>query len=412
MNDTKAKVELLAPAGDIEKLKFACDYGADAVYIGAGAFGLRTSSKNFDFQEMKEGIDYAHQRGVKVYLTLNIFAHNDDIDRFDFFLEQIKDLDFDAFIASDAGIISMLLEKFKEKEVHLSTQASATNYKTAKFWHKQGLSRIILARELSIDEIAYMKKKIPEDLELEVFVHGAMCMSYSGRCLISNFMTGRDANRGACAQPCRWKYKIVEEKRPDQKYELVEDERGSYLFNSKDLCGAEYIPALIEAGVSSLKIEGRSKSIYYVAQLCRVYRELIDRYYDDKENFIIDEKMLFELSSVSHREYTSGFLKKKADADSHLYGKSSYIRKYDFIAIVLSYDEEKEMWLIEQRNKFEKGEKVEIIGPNFASFDIDIDEIYDEDMNLIESARHAKQKVYLKIQHKLGKNFILRRLSK
>ncbi len=255
MNNIK-KVELLAPAGDLEKLKFAIDYGADAVYIGGEFLGLRTSTKNFNIPELKEGLDYAHSKGRKVYLTLNAIPHNDDIELLKDYLEDLRPLNIDAVILSDPGVFSVVRESLPNMEVHLSTQANNTNYMSAKFWHSQGVSRIILARELSIDEISEMKVKLGSEPELEAFIHGAMCMSYSGRCLLSNYMTGRDSNRGACAQPCRWKYKIIEEKRPDEEYEIQEDERGTYIFNSKDLCGIALLKELIESGLSSLKIDG------------------------------------------------------------------------------------------------------------------------------------------------------------
>ncbi|PID82842.1 MAG: peptidase U32 [Clostridiales bacterium] len=402
------KVELLAPAGDLEKLVFAVDYGADAVYIGGEVFGLRTSTKNFTYEKMKEGIAYAHSKNVKVYLALNAIPHNEDIDLLEDYLKEISDLDIDAFIISDPGIFITVKQTLPNAELHLSTQANNTNYKSADFWFSQGISRVILARELSISEIVDMKSKINKDLELEVFIHGAMCMSYSGRCLLSNYMTGRDANRGSCAQPCRWKYKVVEEKRPDQSYEIEEDENGTYIFNSKDLCGITLVKQLIESGVSSLKIEGRAKSIYYVSEVVRVYREAIDTYYKDPENFKVKQKWIDELTTVSHREYTTGFLLKKPDENSHLYNSSAYVRNYDFVGVVLEYDENTGLALVEQRNKFVLGQEVEIIGPKYKSFKIVINELYDEKMNPIDSAKRAKEKIYIRVNQKVSLRDILR----
>ncbi len=402
------KVELLAPAGDIDKLIYAVDYGADAVYIGGEVFGLRTSTKNFTIQTMKEGVQYAHKKGVKVYLALNVIAHNDDIDILESYLDEITDVDIDAFIISDPGILMTVKEKFPSAELHLSTQANSTNYRSATFWHSQGVSRVILARELSLTEIEALNSKIPSTLETEVFIHGAMCMSYSGRCLLSNYMTGRDSNRGACAQPCRWKYKIVEEKRQNDEYEVEEDEGGTYIFNSKDLCGLGFLKELVESGVSSLKIEGRAKSVYYVSAVVRVYREAIDSYYENPDNFVVKDVWLEELKSVSHREYTTGFLSHKPDADSHLYGTSAYIRNYDFVGVVLSYEEKTKLACIEQRNKIVIGDEVEIIGPGYRNYKLKITEMYDEKMQAIESAPHPKQRIYIKTDYPLKLRDILR----
>lgn len=409
MDKNKKKVELLAPAGDLEKLKFAVDYGADAVYIGGEFLGLRTSTKNFNLEDLKEGLSYAHEKNAKVYLTLNAIPHNDDIELLGNYLDQLKDLAIDAIILSDPGVFSVVKEKMPDMELHLSTQANNTNYMSAKFWFSQGISRVILARELSIDEISEMKKKLGDKPELEAFIHGAMCMSYSGRCLLSNYMTGRDSNRGECAQPCRWKYKLVEEKRPDEQYEIQEDERGTYIFNSKDLCGISLIKELIESGLSSLKIEGRSKSIYYVAEVVRVYRKAIDEYYKAPESFQVDPNWIEELQSVSHREYTTGFLIDKPKADSHLYGTSAYVRNYEFLGVVLDYDEETKIATIQQRNKICIGEEIEIIGPNYFSLNMAIKELFDEKGRHIESAPHPKQIIRFPVSQKLEKNFILRK---
>lgn len=406
------KVELLAPAGDLEKLIFAIDYGADAVYVGGEFLGLRTSTKNFSLEDLREGLSYAHARDKKVYLALNAIPHNDDIDLLKQYLKDLNGIGIDAFIVSDPGVLSVVKEMMPQAEIHLSTQANNTNYMSANFWHKQGVSRIILARELSIDEIVVMAKNIEEGLELEAFIHGAMCMSYSGRCLLSNYMTGRDANRGACAQPCRWKYKIIEEKRPEEVYDVEQDERGTYLFNSKDLCGMPMIKDLIESGLSSLKIEGRSKSIYYVSEVVRVYREAIDSYYRDAKDFEVDEEWIEELKSVSHREYCSGFLLGKPDSDSHLYGTSAYVRNYDFLGVVESYDKESCTARVQQRNKISVGDEVEIIGPKYFSYSMKIESMTDENGASIDAAPHPKQYVNIPVNVELGKNYIIRKKLK
>ncbi len=406
------KVELLAPAGDLEKLIFAVDYGADAVYIGGEYLGLRTSTKNFTIDDIKYGLDYAHERGVRVYLTLNAIPHNEDVDLLYEYLEEIKGLDIDAFIVSDAGVFSVIKEVVEDAEIHISTQANNTNYLSAMFWYKQGAERVILARELSLEEIKEMQEKIDPNLEIEVFIHGAMCMSYSGRCLLSNFMTSRDANRGACAQPCRWKYKIVEEQRPENEYEIMEDERGSYIFNSKDLCAIVLMKDLIEAGVSSLKIEGRSKSIYYVSEVVRIYREAIDTYYKDPENFEVKEEWIKELQTVSHREYTTGFLLGKPNEDSHIYGTNSYVKNHDFLGIVLESkkrEDGKFQNIIQQRNKVCVGDEIEVIGYNYFSYKFVLEELYNEKGEAIENAPHPKQIIQIPMDIELGKNYILRK---
>jgi len=330
------KVELLAPAGDLQKLKFAIIYGADAVYIGGQIFGMRDKAKNFSYEDMKEGVEFAHERGKKVYITLNIIPHNDDLIHLEEYLEKIKDIGFDAVIVSDPGTLMYIKEFAPDLEVHLSTQANNTNYMSAKFWHNQGISRVILARELSFEEIKDISDKTPETLELEAFVHGAMCISYSGRCLLSNYMTDRDANRGQCAHACRWKYKLVEEKRPDEAYPVVETEEGTFFFNSKDLCMIEFIPELIQSGLSSLKIEGRMKSVYYVANIVRVYREAIDLYYSNPEKFKYNPEWLTEIQKASHRKFTTGFYYNKPTEEDQLYTSSSYDRYYNFTGIVLT----------------------------------------------------------------------------
>ncbi len=403
------KVELLAPAGDLEKLKYALIYGADAVYIGGQIFGLRASARNFSIEEMEEGIKFAHERGKKVYVTLNIIPHNDDLEELPGYLDKLNKINVDAVILSDPGTLMYVQEYAPDLEVHLSTQANNTNYMSAKFWHKQGVSRIVVARELSFEEIGQVKKNIPEDLELEGFIHGAMCISYSGRCLLSNYMANRDANRGECAHPCRWNYYLVEEKRPGEYIKVTEDEKGTYFFNSKDLCMIEYIPELLNCGLYSLKIEGRMKSIYYVANTVRVYRKAIDEYIKDPENYELNAKWIEELSKVSHRKFTSGFYLNKPSEDDQLYSTSSYIREYDFLGIVLDYDKESGMALVEQRNRMFKGDEIEIIGPDYKGFKQEIKKMLNDKDEEIDVAPHAQQKIKIYMDNPVEKYYILRR---
>ncbi len=404
------KIEILAPAGDLEKLIFAVDYGADAVYFGGSGFSLRAAAGNFTLEEMQTGIAYAHEHGCRVYMTINIFAHNEDIEEFPPFMESIRDLDIDAFLVSDPGLIHMLRSLRPDAEIHLSTQANTTNYMTARFWYDNGVRRIVAAREMSLEELREFREKIPSDMEIEVFVHGAMCMSYSGRCLLSNFMVGRDANRGACAHPCRWKYSLVEEKRPGEYFPVEEDERGSYIFNSRDLCMIEHMPDLIEAGIASAKIEGRMKSIFYLASVLRVYRAAVDSYYLDPEHFRFREQWLEELSKASHRHFTTGFFYGKPDQDSQNYESSAYIRDYTFVGIVKSYDPETGIAEIEQRNHFRRGQILEIFGPgNTGFFQQTARDMKNEEGEAIEAAPHPQQTVFMPVDHPVRKNDMLRR---
>lgn len=403
------KIELLAPAGDLDKLKFAILYGADAVYIGGEIFGLRASSRNFSKEQMLEGLEFAHSRGKRVFLTMNIIPHNEDLDALEEYIDMLKDLPFDAFILSDPGTLMFLKSKMPEAEVHLSTQANNTNYMSAAFWHQQGIKRVILARELSFEEIATIREKTPETLELESFVHGAMCISYSGRCLISNYMTARDANKGECSHPCRWKYSLVEEKRPGEYFPIEQDEHGTYFFNSKDLCMIEFIPDLINSGLSSLKIEGRSKSVYYVANIVRVYREAIDRYYQDPENYRFDPLWIEEIQKASHREFTTGFYNEKAGIESQLYTSSAYVREYDFIGLVKSYDENTGLAVIEQRNRIFKGDEIEVMGPNYFAYEQAVSEMFDSKGQMIDVAPHAQQTISIKMDQPVKPFDILRK---
>lgn len=407
------KIELLAPAGDLEKLKIAVDYGADAVYFGGADFSLRAGASNFTHEEMAEGAEYAHKRGRRVYMTVNIFAHNEDIAKLPEYLESIKDIDIDAFLISDPGIFAIFKEIMPEAELHLSTQANTTNYMTAKFWHSQGIKRIVAAREMSFDELREFRASIPEDMEIEAFVHGAMCISYSGRCLMSNFMVSRDANRGACAHPCRWNYALMEEKRPGEYFPVDEDSRGTYVFNSKDLCMIEHIPEIIESGIDSAKIEGRMKTIFYVATIVRVYREAIDSYYADPKNYRFKPEWLTELLKVSNRHFTTGFFLGKPDDEAQNYESSAYIRDYDFIGIVCSYDDLTGYAIVEQRNKFTVGDEVEVFGPGNADFFTQkIEQIFDDMGEIIETAPHAQQIVNVKMRYPVGAKYMIRRKRK
>lgn len=403
------KVELLAPAGDLEKLRYAITYGADAVYIGGQTFGLRASAKNFNFEDIKKGVEFAHSRGKKVYVTLNIIPHNDDLEYLPEYLKELNEVDVDAVILSDPGTLMYVQEYAPNLEVHLSTQANNTNYASAKFWHKQGVSRIILARELSFEEIKKINSEIPDTLETEAFMHGAMCISYSGRCLLSNYMSNRDSNRGECSQPCRWNYYLVEEKRPGEYMKVTEDEKGTYFFNSKDLCMIEHIPELIESGLASLKIEGRSKSIYYVANTVRAYRKAIDEYYNSPSEYEYNTEWLDELKKVSHRKFTPGFYNGKPDGDAQVYESSAYDRSYDFIGVVLEYDAETKLAKIEQRNRIFKGDTIEIIGPDYKGFDQTIEIMYNSEDEEIDVAPHAQQIIKIKMDNPVESYYMLRR---
>lgn len=404
------RAELLAPAGDLEKLKMAIIYGADAVYIGGEKFGLRSASKNFTAEEMKEGIEFAHSRGKRVYVTCNIIAHNEDLADIDSYFKHLQSMNVDAIIISDPGFLMIAKEAVPDMELHLSTQANTTNYKSAAFWHSMGIKRIVTARELSLKELSELKANIPETLEIETFVHGAMCMSYSGRCLISNYMTSRDANRGECAQPCRWNYSLVEEKRPGEYFPVEQDERGTYFFNSKDLCLINHIPELIDAGIDSLKIEGRIKTSYYVATVVRAYRMAIDAYYENQKEWAIDPLWYEELTKVSHRDFTTAFFEDNEMINAQNYGSSSYIRNYDFIGLVKDYDFENQTALIEQRNKFSVNDEVEIIGPDITEpIKLKITHIFDLKNNELNDANLPKQLFYIKSDQPLKENYIVRR---
>ena len=400
-------IELLAPAGDLEKLRIAIDYGADAVYCGGEQFSLRTASRNFTIEELAEGLDYAHNKGKKVYLTLNIFAHNEDLPDFYAYMDEIKDLPIDAFLISDPGILQWMRENRPDAELHLSTQTNTTNKLSALYWHKQGAKRIVLARELSLKEIAEIKRETPDTLELEAFVHGAMCISYSGRCLLSNYLAGRDANRGACAHPCRWSYNLVEEKRPGEYYPVVEDYRGTYILNSKDLCMIQHLPALINAGVNSLKIEGRVKSVFYVATVTDAYRKAIDAYLEEGDDWFCSESWLEEVGKASHRHFTTGFYFGKPGEEDQNYKSSQYISEYEFTGIVKDYDERTRLATVEQRNKMSLGDKIEFFGPGIEPFVQTLEYMTDEDGMLLESAPHAQQILKIRTIRPVKENYMV-----
>ena len=403
------KPELLAPGGSLEKLKTAIDYGADAVYIGGEAFGLRAAAENFSIEQMSEGIKYAHERGKKVYLTANIIPHNDDMDKFGEFVEEIRPLGFDAVLVADLGMFSVLRKKAPEIPLHISTQANNVNYESAKMWYELGAKRVVLAREMSLEEIKRIREETPNELELEAFVHGAMCISYSGRCLLSNYMTARDANHGECAHPCRWNYSLVEQTRPGEYMPVFENDRGTFIFNSKDLCMIEHIPEIVDSGITSLKIEGRVKTAYYLATVIKAYREEIDRYISDPGGYKFDERQMQELCKVSHRPYYTGFYFGRPDSKAQVYTDSSYIREYDLIGIVIGYDEEKKVAYITQRNRFFEGDEIEILQPGEEYFTQKVENLEDEDGNHVEVANHAEMILRLEVKKPVCKGAMLRK---
>ena len=402
-------VELLIPASSLEVLKIAVIYGADAVYIGGEVFGLRAKAKNFSMEDMAEGIQFAHEHGVKVYVTANILAHNGDLEGVREYFTQLKEIKPDALIISDPGIYTIAKEICPEIERHISTQANNTNYGTYQFWWNQGAKRVVTARELSLNEIAEIRKNIPDEMEIETFVHGAMCISYSGRCLLSNYFTGRDANQGACTHPCRWKYAVVEEKRPGEYLPVYENERGTYIFNSKVLCMIEHIPELIEAGIDSFKIEGRMKTALYVATVARTYRKAIDDYLTSPEKY--KENMdwyLEQISNCTYRQFTTGFFFGKPSEESQIYDNNTYIKEYTYLGIVGERNEEG-LYRIEQRNKFSVGEQIEVMKPDGRNIPVTVKRIVDENGNEMESAPHPKQVLYIDLGQELEMYDILRR---
>ncbi|MBR0380136.1 MAG: U32 family peptidase [Mogibacterium sp.] len=405
----RPKLELLAPAGDMEKLKTAVDFGADAVYFGGEMFSLRAGAGNLSVPEIEKAMDWMHERGAKGYMTVNIYPHNGDILPLRDYISKIRHIPVDAFLVSDPGVMGLLREQIPDAEIHLSTQANTTNYLSAAFWAAQGVKRIVAAREVSLEELAVMRENLPADIELEAFVHGAMCISYSGRCLLSNFMAGRDANRGACTHPCRWKYSLVEEQRPGEYYPVEEDDRGSYIMNSRDLCMIDRIPDLADAGVYSLKIEGRMKSMYYVATVVSAYRAAMDAYLADPAGYRFDPAWYDELCKASHREFTHGFYYNKPTDKDQNYLTSDYIRDYSFVGLVRDTNEKSDLTTVEQRNKFSVGDTVEIFGPHTAYWEETIEEMYDEDEEPVESAPHPQQILRIRFKRTPGEGFIIRK---
>ena len=403
------KVELLVPAGSLEVLKVAVDYGADAVYIGGQAYGLRAKADNFSIEEMKKAVKYAHAKNAKVYVTANIFAHNYDIEGMKAYFEQLKDTGVDAVLVSDPGIFMLAKEIMPDMELHISTQANNTNYLTYNFWYNMGAKRVVTARELSLVEIKQIREHIPEDMEIESFMHGAMCISYSGRCLLSSYFTGRDANRGACTHPCRWKYHIVEETRPGEYMPVNEDDRGTYIFNSKDLCMIEHIPEMIDAGIDSFKIEGRMKTALYVATVARTYRKAIDDYMESPELYRSNmEYYKSEIAKCTYRQFTTGFYFGKTDQDSQIYDNNTYIKNCTYIGNVQEVTEDG-LVAFEQKNKFSVGKEIECMNFDGTNTVCRVEEIYNDRMEPMESAPHPKMQLYVKLDRPVSAGMILRR---
>lgn len=403
---TMNKIELLAPAGNLEKLKMAVLYGADAVYFGGQNFGLRAKAKNFDLGDIEKGVKFCHRHNVKAYVTVNIIPHEDDLKDLENYIQFLDNIEVDALIVADPGILSIIKKTAPHMEIHLSTQANTTNSQSANFWYEQGVKRIVLARELSLKEIKEIQSKKNIGLELEVFIHGAMCISYSGRCLLSSFMAERHANLGDCAQPCRWKYALQEESRPGEYFPIAEDENGSFILNSKDMCMFHHLKDILDAGIKYLKIEGRMKSSYYVATVVRSYRQAIDNI----NNKDFDREYWFnEILKASHRDFTTGFYYGNPKGEGQLYTSSSYIREYDYIGWIKDFDKATKIATVEQRNKFSLGEEVEIFGPNIKHIDYKIEKIIDDKGNKLESAPHPQQIIKMKIDEDIKENYLIRR---
>lgn len=426
----REKPELLIPASSLEVLKTAVIFGADAVYIGGEAFGLRAKAKNFSMEEMAEGIVFAHAHGVKVYVTANILAHNNDLSGAEAYFAELRDMkpeQPDALIISDPGMFTIAKQVWPQVEIHISTQANNTNYQTYLFWWNLGAKRVVSARELSLAEIAEIRAQIPEEMEIESFIHGAMCISYSGRCLLSNYFTGRDANQGACTHPCRWKYAVVEEKRPGEYLPVYENERGTYIFNSKDLCMVEYIPEIVAAGIDSLKIEGRMKTALYVATVARTYRKAIDDYFASEEQYRSNmDWYQAEISKCTYRQFTTGFYFGKPDENTQIYDSNTYVNEYTYLGIIEQLAEQhiagnkcegngtdcaevaqrevsengvccKTLARIEQRNKFCVGDMIEIMKPDGNNIAVRVLGMYNADMEPVESCPHSKQEIWLEL---------------
>ena len=400
--DSIKRPELLIPAGSLEVLKVAVDYGADAVYIGGDVFSLRAKAKNFSAEDMAAGIEYAHSKNVRVHVTANILAHNGDIANAEDYFKQLKELKPDALIISDPGMFMTARRVCPEIDIHISTQANNTNYETCRFWYEQGAKRIVTARELSLKEIKEMREKIPADLELESFIHGAMCISYSGRCLLSNYFTGRDANKGACTHPCRWKYAVVEESRPGEYLPIEENERGTFIFNSKDLCMIEHIPELLDAGIDSYKIEGRMKTALYVATVARTYRRAIDRCLESREGYLADmEWYKKEIASCTYRQFTTGFYFGRTDENSQIYDSNTYINECIYLGKVAESRIEADgsrIYRVAQKNKFSVGEELEVMKKDGRDIHVKCVSMFDGDMNRIDSCPHPEMTVWFGLE--------------
>jgi U32 family peptidase len=399
------KPELLAPAGNLEKLKTAINFGADAVYLGGNKLNLRAAADNFTIEELKEGLEYAHSRGKKVHVTLNVIPHNEDLVGIEEYITELYEIGVDAVLIADPGIISIARVVAPKLEIHLSTQASNLNYKAALFWHKVGVKRIVAAREMSLEDLKVLRKELPETCDIEAFVHGAMCMGYSGKCLLSNYITGRDSNRGTCTQPCRFKYHLYEEREPGDYHKVNENDNGIYFMSSKDLCMIEHIPELIEAGINSLKIEGRMKSSYYVASIVKAYREAIDKYIEDPENYKYNPKLLEELMKPSHRPYTTGFYFDEKVRQN--YESSAYIQDYDMVGIVKAYNKESHIATVQQRNKVCNGDLVEVLAIKGDNKIIKLEDMRSENGEAIESAPRPQMIFTVKCQKELMVNDII-----
>ena len=405
------KPEVLAPAGSLDRLKIAIDFGADAVYIGGGRLNLRAFSDNFTNEEMAEGIKYCHDRGKKLYVTMNVFPRNHDLKGVEEYIKGLYDLGVDAIIVADPSIVAAAKTAAPNLEIHLSTQANITNWMATKFWYEQGVKRIVLARELTLKEITEINENTPEGCELEVFIHGSMCVAYSGRCLISNYMLGRDANKGICSNACRYKYYIVEETRPNEYYPIIEDDNGTYIMNSKDLCMIEHIPEIVKSGVHSLKIEGRMKNEFYVASTVKAYREAVDAYCDNPEGYEFKQEWLDTVLKISHRQYHTGFFFGKMGEQT--YDVSSYIRDYDIVGIVQSYDEETKEATILQKNRVFEGDEVEVLRAHTPYFNVKLNEMFDvEKKTNTNVANRAHMMFKAKVNKPLKKNDMLVKASK
>ncbi len=402
------ELELLVPAGSLEVLKVAVVYGADAVYIGGEIFSLREKAKNFSKEDMAEGIRFAHEHGVKVYVTANIFAHNEDLKEAKEYFQELEELKPDAVLISDPGLFMLAKENCPSVQIHVSTQANNTNYEIFRFWRQLGATRVVTARELSLKEIKEIREHIPEDMEIESFIHGAMCISYSGRCLLSNYFTGRDANHGACTHPCRWKYAVVEEKRPGEYLPVYENERGTYIFNSKDLCMIEHLPDMIDAGIDSFKIEGRMKTALYVATVARTYRKAIDDYLKDPA--LYEKNMpwyLDQISDCTYRQFTTGFFYGKPNYETQIYDNNTYVVGYTYLGTVLKYEDG--YGYFQQKNKFSVGETIEVMKPNGDNIEVEVKSIKNEEGEEMESCPHSKQMLFVDLGIELEEFDILRR---